>query len=405
MGTNRPVVGGSFRKLESAVKQILEDMFLVGDKVHIKETLEDTDHSVEDESANLHAHLLMETTKAKVGQEIPLQISLANRGRTPIFLTGIENVVPMGFELVDKPYYCVFDAAFLDLNKRQISPMGTEEIDLTLRPYDDGTFAIMPRINYFNGVEQQALCDPCCATFEVQENVLPNRVKTGYKDLDNLLLGGIPERSAVVLTSISCDERTLLVKRFLETGLKNSEVTFYFSIDATVTKTFAEEFPENFHLFLCNPMADAILTNLPNVHKLKGVENLTEINIALTSAIRRLKRSPEETRRACIGIVSDVLLQHHATQTRRWLTGLIAELRSRGFTTLAVLNPFMHTPEEVQAILDLFEGEISLVEKDDEKSMRIKKLLDQNYLRIQRSVSTRRLSTASLTRRGRWQRF
>jgi KaiC/GvpD/RAD55 family RecA-like ATPase len=186
------------------------------------------------------------------------------------------------------------------------------------------------------------------------------------------------------LTSPSCNERDSLVKSFLKTGAERSEVTFYVTIDPSVAKALAEEFQSNLYLFVCNPQADAIVKSLPNIFKLKGVENLTDISIALTSAIHKLDPSLKGPRRICIGLVSDVLLQHHAVQTRRWLTGLTSELRSEGFTTLAVMDPEMHPPQEVRAVLDLFEGQIDIYEKETEKGLgkflKIKKMSNQKYL-------------------------
>jgi len=221
-------------------------------------------------------------------------------------------------------------------------------------------------------------------TAEVSEAVLPDHITTGHGDLDNQLSGGIPRNYAVMLTSPACDERDLLIKRFLETGAKNGEVTFYVTIDPGEAKTLTEEFQSNFYLFICNPQADAIAKSLPNVFKLKGVENLTDISIALTSAIRKLDTPLKVPRRLCIEIISDVLLQHHAVQTRRWLTALIPELRSMGFTTLAVVDPQMHPPQEFRAIQNLFEGEISIYERETEKGLekflKVKKMSNQKYL-------------------------
>jgi KaiC/GvpD/RAD55 family RecA-like ATPase len=209
-------------------------------------------------------------------------------------------------------------------------------------------------------------------------------VATGYTDLDNLLCGGLRSSSAVVLSSPSCNERDSLIKSFLEAGAKNGEVTFYVTMNPGTARALAEEFQSNFHLFICNPQADTIVKSAPNVVKLKGVDNLTEISIALTSAIRKLDPSLKGPRRACIGLVSDVLLQHHAVQTRRWLTGLIPELQSEGFTTLAVMDPEIHPQEEVRAISGLFEGEVSLYEKETEKGserfLKIKRMSNQKYL-------------------------
>ena len=214
--------------------------------------------------------------------------------------------------------------------------------------------------------------------------VLPSHITTGHKELDDLLFGGIRRNYAAILTSPSCDERDLLIKRFLETGAKDGQITFHLISKASGAKNLAERFQSNFYLFVCNPQADKIIKSLPNVFKLKGVENLTDINIALSSAFRKLNKSPKGPRRACIEIVSDVLLQHHAVQTRRWLNALIPELKSKGFTTLAVMDPEMHSPQEVRAILDLFEGEINIYKKKTkkgiEKFLKIEKMYNQRYL-------------------------
>jgi len=213
--------------------------------------------------------------------------------------------------------------------------------------------------------------------------VLPGRISTGYDNLDSLLFGGIPENHAVILTSPSCDERDLLIKRFLEAGAKENQVTFYITTKTSGLKSLAERFQSNFYVFICNPQADKIIKDIPNVFKLKGVENLNDINIALTSAFRKLDKSSKGTRRICIEIISDVLLQYHTVQTRRWLNALIPELKSKGFTTLAAIDPRIHPPQEFHAIVNLFEGEINIYEKETEKGLgkflKIKKMTSQKY--------------------------
>ena len=205
-------------------------------------------------------------------------------------------------------------------------------------------------------------------------------VSTGYADLDKLLCGGIRSSSAAVLSSPSCNERDSLIKSFLKTGAERGEVTFYLTTSARAAKALAEEFQSGFYVFVCNPQADAIAGSLPNVFKLKGVENLTEISIALTSAIHKLDASLKGPRRACIEIVSDALLQHHAVQTRKWLTALTTELTSTDFTVLAVVDPQMHPPEELHAILGLFDGEINIYEKGAGQFLKIKRMSNQKYL-------------------------
>jgi hypothetical protein len=94
-------------------------------------------------------------------------------------------------------------------------------------------------------------------------------------------------------------------------------------------------------------------------------------------------------------IVSDVLLQHQAVTTRKWLVALLAELKSKDFTTLALINPEMHPTEEVQAILSLFDGEIKITEKETpkgpKKTLRIKKMHNQRYLENEVYLSKEKL--------------
>lgn len=218
----------------------------------------------------------------------------------------------------------------------------------------------------------------------VKELDLPSHVKTGYGELDDLLFGGIPRNYAVVLASDSCDERNLLVERFLKTGLQEGEVTFHMTAKAGAAETVEQDSDSNLCLFVCNPQAEKLIKDRPNVFRLKGVENLTDISLALTGALRNLDKSPIKPRRICIEIVSDVLLQHHAVQSRRWLNALIPELKSKGFTTLAVMDPGMHSPQETRAVLDIFEGQIDVYEKDTingvEKFLKIRKMTNQEYL-------------------------
>ena len=234
-------------------------------------------------------------------------------------------------------------------------------------------------------------------TIEIPEVVLPGRISTGYEDLDSMLFGGIPENYAVILTSPSCDEKDLLVRRFLEAGAKKGQITFYVTAEAGGVRTLLEDSESNLHLFICNPQADKIIEDLPNVSKLKGVENLTDISIALSSAFRRFDASLRGPKRACVDIISDILLQHHAVQTRRWLTALIPQLKSKGFTTLAVMNPHMHSPQEVHAILGLFEGEINIYEKESEKGLekflKIRKMHNQRYLESKMPLRKEKLKT------------
>jgi len=343
------------------------------------------------EHAAIQAKLILHVEEIRVGEDFNLVIQIANVGKEAVLLAKVEEILPLGFGLIAKPSYCYFEDMYLNMRGKRLEPLKTEEIRLVLRPFNKGTFEIKPKIIYVDKAGHQMASKLKPVAIEVSKVILPDRITTGYEGLDNLLFGGIPQDYAVILTSPSCDERDLLIKRFLEAGVKDGEITFHIVAKASVAKSLAEDFQSNFYLFICNPEADAIIKTLPNVSKLKGVENLNDINIALSLAFRRLDKKQKGPRRACIEIISDVLLQHRTVQTRRWLNALIPKLKSKGFTTLAVMDAGMHSPQEVRAILDLFEGEINIYKKDTEKFLKVEKMTSQKYSKSELSLQEEKL--------------
>jgi len=340
-------------------------------------------YGTEKQVNQIQATINLPTKKIRVDEDIDIEIELSNSSPEPIFLTEVNDFLPSGFEVASKPDDSIVEGSNLRINRIGIAPLTTEKIGFRLKGPKEGTFGFRPRFLFENEKGDQLLSEPKPALIDVSRIDVITRISSGFIDLDRLLLGGIPENYTIILTSISCDERDLLVKKFLEAGTKENQITFYVTVEASEVESLVNNFQSSFYLFICNPQADTMIKTSPNVFKLKGVENLTDINIALTSTLRKLGQ-PMRPRRACIEIISDVLLQHHAIQTRRWLTGLMPELRSKGFTTLAVMNPQMHSPEEVQALLGLFNGEINIFEKETKKGqkkhLRIRKMINQRYL-------------------------
>jgi hypothetical protein len=150
---------------------------------------------------------------------------------------------------------------------------------------------------------------------------------------------------------------------------------------------------------VCNPQAGTTAKSLPNIISIRGVESLTDISIPLFSTLSKLQIATDKPGRICIDILSDVLLQHHAVQTRRWLVGLTTELKSKRLTTLAVMNPHMHSLEETQAIIDLFDGEMEVYEKESKKFLRIKKMYGQDYISDDLPLNKNRLTTMGTSKK------
>jgi KaiC/GvpD/RAD55 family RecA-like ATPase/tetratricopeptide (TPR) repeat protein len=331
---------------------------------------------------------LLSPRNVEAGEEFEMRLDLVNVSRKPGVLVKVEGLILPEFEVTLPPVKAILENGSADFRRRNIDPFHVETLKLRLKAVEPGTFNFSPRVTYIDELGEEKICTPKPITITVQPakpkyEILPGRISTGSEDLDALLFGGIPKKYAVALTSSSTDEKEQLVRHFLEAGVQTDETTFYITTETENSQALAEKHPSNLYLFVCNPQADITIKNQPNVYKLKGVENLTDIDIALTKKYRVLNPNDIGIKRICIEITSDVLLQHHAINTRRWLNALLPTLKSKGFTILAVVNPSMHPVEELQAVLSVFDGEICVAEKETPKGakqvLKIKKLINQRY--------------------------
>jgi hypothetical protein len=102
-------------------------------------------------------------------------------------------------------------------------------------------------------------------------------VSTGTKEVDSLLLRGIPNEYAVALTGPPSDERERIIRNFLEVGTKKQQVTFFVTSVAEGLEDLLEK--PNFNLFLCDSKPKVAKLDLPNVYKLGGKTDLTNLSI------------------------------------------------------------------------------------------------------------------------------
>ena len=364
-----------------------------GKRAEAKKMLQSIDKVVEEcaekvKHANVQANLMV-PINVKLGQTFNARLDMVNVSRARCSITNVQNLFLTEFKVTAYPMVCTIHDDILELSNNTLEPFTVKTVTLSLQATKAGAFNLNPQVTYLDNLGQTKTCNPSPITVTVKPPAkklrVAGRISSGTPELDRLLLGGIPENYTVVLAASSSEERSQVIKHFLETGAETGETTFSITAETRNAQALAGEQPSNFYLFLCNPRADAIVQNLPNVSKLKGVENLTEIDIALTKAVRTLNPTETGPKRACIEIISDVLLQHHAVTTRKWLTALLPDLKSKGFTILAVIDPQMHPSEETQAILGLFDGEISIYEKETPKGsarfLKVKRLSNQKYLK------------------------
>ena len=331
--------------------------------------------------ANVQANLIAGMRETKVGESFCLTVEFVNAGKEPALLTRVENFVPPDFIVVKKPEIYRLEDNCLNMKGKQIAPLKLVEAKLVLQPSKKGVYQLRPTVHYLDELGQKKSLQLKTVEIKVEEVVLADRLSTGTKELDSLLLGGIPKGYAVVLTGPPSDERAALIRNFLKDGTKEDENVFYVTTEADRVESLLEN--PNFHLFLCNPKPKTKVPDLPNVTKLRSITDLTNLNISLVKAYRNIE--PSKKKRICVETVSNVLLNYEAKATCKWILELTTDLGSKGFTMLAVLDPSMHPHDQANAVVNSFDGEINITQTEDplecKKSLRVKRLKNQEYLK------------------------
>jgi len=215
----------------------------------------------------------------------------------------------------------------------------------------------------------------------VSDAATTDSFSTGYLELDSLLGGGLPYGYAILLVSPPCDERDLLFRKIIESSLSLGNSVFFISRDLGKSQDLARKYASNFYVL--TTQADKIAPSLNNISKISSVLNLNDLNISFNSALDATP-NPSKRKILIIDLLSDVLLEHKALTTRKWLDDFIARRKSEGFTILATLNPLISSAQENQTIIDLFDGVLDIYEKELQGRSRrvliVKKMYERKYM-------------------------
>jgi predicted ATPase/KaiC/GvpD/RAD55 family RecA-like ATPase len=331
--------------------------------------------------ADLQAYA-MAPTKITVDNTFEARLYLTNPSRTHYQVVSIQDLVPSGLvaeKIAPQTTDCTQGIVLVEPT---VEPFTAKAIRVTLRAPTVGTFTLTPRATYTDNMGQTKTCIAPSITITVaspqpSHEVAANRVRTGTPEVDQLLFGGLPQGSSIILSAAASEEREQIMMSYLQFGSQEGQASLIISCNSETIEGLAGK--PNVYCIACNQQASS---SVNNVCKLEGVENLTNIDIALTKYLRQISQTGK-AQRACIQIISDVLLQHHAQVTRKWLTNVLSNLKSKGFTVLATLDPTMHPSDEAQAIVSIFDGEVQIAEKETaeglQRIVRVRRLYGHKY--------------------------
>jgi len=100
--------------------------------------------------ALLQASLIVHKREVVAGEKLALEIHVANLGKAPAFLTEVKEIVPEGFDLIEKPEKCTVSDGSFAMKGRKLGALETDEMKLMLKARKKGVFIFTPRIGYMD---------------------------------------------------------------------------------------------------------------------------------------------------------------------------------------------------------------------------------------------------------------
>ena len=121
------------------------------------------------ENADVQANLIVRQKELKVGEDLRLEIELVNAGKGPALLIKVNEVIPQGFELIEKQDVYRVEDSYINLRGRRLDPLKTEDVKLVLKPKVQGTFVLKPTVLYLDENGKYKSHEPESVTIVIKE--------------------------------------------------------------------------------------------------------------------------------------------------------------------------------------------------------------------------------------------
>jgi tetratricopeptide (TPR) repeat protein len=129
------------------------------------------------EHADVQANVMVRRKELKVGEDLDLEIELVNAGKGQALLVKVTEVIPEGFDIVERPDVYRIEDSYIDMKGRRLGPLKTEEVRLVLRPKVQGVFNLKPKVLYLDENGQYKSYEHECVSITVKELGIKGWVK------------------------------------------------------------------------------------------------------------------------------------------------------------------------------------------------------------------------------------
>jgi KaiC/GvpD/RAD55 family RecA-like ATPase len=207
------------------------------------------------------------------------------------------------------------------------------------------------------------------------------KLATGIRRLDEILQGGIPEKSATILYAPPFLGKEVLLRQFVLSNLRAKVPALIVLTDASAAewrknlKQQDPKFPEYEAAGLVRYVdtysrSIGATETLPHVELVDGLLNFNAVSLAINNAERDFIRQYGQ-HALVFDSVSTLIAYTNAATAFRYLQVLIGKTKAAGASAILTLSQGMHTDAEVQMVKHLADGLIELRSDNNKNVMKV----------------------------------
>ncbi len=176
-------------------------------------------------------------------------------------------------------------------------------------------------------------------------------VSTGLNQLDQLLGGGYPSRSSILLVGPPGIGKESLGYRFTQSGMLQGDLCVY------ATRLSVNEVTEDVRAFNVDPWLQPVWLARSGGQSKLDLNDLSGLSVSIKDALRKGDAGKV---RVVTDILSSLLMLNQPDTIYRFLSQLFAEVKRYDSVFLASVDEGMHQPQTIAAMEQLFDGVVEL---------------------------------------------
>jgi KaiC/GvpD/RAD55 family RecA-like ATPase len=209
-----------------------------------------------------------------------------------------------------------------------------------------------------------------------------NRVKTGVPGLDELMEGGFPEKSCILLIGPPGCGKSIMSQQFVYQGVKEKHPVIYVTLD-----TSPEEIMDNMKRFGWKIKEDKNLSFVDayswrvgkanQKYSISNLSNINELNIVISNIINEMDSS--DIKRGVFDSVSTLLLYADPSLVVKLMPVIIAKIKKAGYTQILILEEGVHDEKTVSTLNYLTDGVIRFKMDEENRYLKIERMKATNH--------------------------